>query len=87
MKLKDGFALRKVCGETVVTPTGLDNMNFNKLLTLNSSAALLWEEFYGKEFSLEDLADKLVEVYGIDRDLALGDCQKLVASWQEAGVI
>ena len=87
MKLKNGFRLRTVCGENVVVAEGLENINFNKMLSLNESAALLWEEFYGKEFELKDLADKLVSRYGIDYATAEKDCAALIGAWRNAGVL
>ena len=87
MKLKNGFRLRSICGENVVVAEGLENIDFNKMLSLNESAALLWEEFYGKDFKLKDLADKLVSHYGIDYDTAEKDCATLVEAWRNAGVL
>lgn len=87
MKFKKGFELRSICGEKVVTAAGLENMNFNKLLSLNSSAAFIWERFYGREFEVGDMADALVGEWGIDRDLALKDSASLAEKFREAGVI
>lgn len=87
MKLKDGFELRTLCGEKIVSATGLDNLNFNKLLSLNKTAAYLWEKFYGKEFTVEDLVDALTEAYDVDREVAATDCGKLVEAWKDAGVL
>lgn len=87
MKLKDGFVLREVCNQKIVAAEGLENINFNKLLSLNSSAAYLWECVEGKEFSLEDLAQALVDKYGIDLELATQDSAKLLDSWRAAGVL
>ena len=87
MKLKSGFVLREVCNQKIVAAEGLQNINFNKLLALNVSAAFLWEEVEGKEFTLEDLADALVREYGIDKELALKDSQNLLDSWRAAGVL
>ena len=87
MKLKNGFRLRSICGENVVVAEGLENIDFNKMLSLNESAALLWEEFYGKDFELKDLADKLVSHYEIDYDTAEKDCAALVEAWRNAGVL
>ena len=47
MKIKEGFILRKICGEYVVVGEGLAQVNFNKMLSLNASAAYLWEQFQG----------------------------------------
>ena len=87
MKLKSGFVLREVCNQKIVAAEGLQNINFNKLLSLNVSAAFLWEEVEGKEFTLDDLADALVREYGIDKELALKDSQNLLDSWRAAGVL
>lgn len=52
MKLTKGFQLRKVGGESVVVPEGVEVIDFNKLICLNSSAAYLWNEL-GKLPSFE----------------------------------
>ncbi len=87
MRLKSGFVLREVCNQKIVAAEGLQNINFNKLLSLNSSAAFLWEEMEGKDFTVKDMADALVREYGIDEALALKDSQSLLDSWKTAGVL
>lgn len=86
MKIKDGFILRTICGENVVVGEGLAQVNFNKLLSLNASAAWLWEQVKGKDFTVEDLAALLQEKYDVSADVALADSQKLADSWKEQGV-
>ena len=53
MKIKEGFILRTICGEHIVVGEGLAQVNFNKMLSLNESAAYLWKEAEGKEFTQE----------------------------------
>lgn len=86
MRIKKGFILRDICGEKIVSGEGLENINFNKLISLNSTAAFLFAKVEGKEFSAEEMADMLVEEYGIDRDLALKDSANLCNAWAEAGI-
>lgn len=86
MKIKEGFILREMCGENIVTAEGIEHINFNKLISLNSSAAYLWENLIGKEFTVEDMAALLVEQYKIDMELALKDSESLCKAWMEAGV-
>ena len=86
MKIKEGFVLREMCGENIVTAEGIEHINFNKLISLNSSAAYLWENLIGKEFTVEDMAALLVEQYDIDMELALKDSEALCKAWMEAGV-
>ena len=40
-----------MCGENIVAAEGLEHINFNKLISLNESAAYLWSELCGKEFT------------------------------------
>ena len=86
MKIKDGFVLREMCGENIVAGEGLEHINFNKLISLNSTAAFLWKALEGKEFTAEEMAQLLVDEYGIDMELALTDSKKLMDSWAEAGI-
>ena len=86
MKIKDGFVLREMCGENIVAGEGLEHINFNKLISLNATAAFLWKALVGKEFTAEEMAQLLVDEYGIDMELALKDSKNLMQSWNEAGI-
>lgn len=86
MKIKEGFVLREVCGEHIVTAEGLENINFNKLISLNETAAFLWKSLIGKEFTVEEMAQLLVDEWGIDMELALKDSENLCKAWEEAGI-
>lgn len=86
MKIKEGFILREMCGENIVSAEGLEHINFNKLISLNESAAYLWKELCGKEFSTEEMAELLIARYGIDKELALKDSAALCEAWIKAGI-
>ena len=87
MKIKEGFILRKICGEYVVVGEGLAQVNFNKMLSLNESAAYLWEQVAGKEFTSEDLVRLLLDKYEVSAEQAAADVQKLLNIWVEQGVV
>ena len=86
MKIKEGFVLRQMCGENIVAGEGLQHINFNKLISLNESAAYLWQEVVGKEFTQEEMAELLIARYGIDKQLAMTDSGNLIQAWIDAGV-
>ena len=86
MKTKEGFILREMCGENIITGEGLEHINFNKLISLNATAAFLWNAVVGTEFTVESMAQLLVDEYGIDMELALKDSAALCKSWVEAGI-
>ncbi|MBR5104601.1 MAG: PqqD family protein [Bacteroidales bacterium] len=86
MKIKKGFVLREMCGENIVAGEGLEHINFNKLISLNATAAFLWKKVEGKEFTAEEMAQYLVEEYEIDMELALKDANALCQAWVDAGI-
>ena len=65
---------------------GLENISFNKLISLNATAAFLWKKTADKEFNPEEMAGYLVEEYGIDMELAIKDAKALAQAWIDAGV-
>ena len=87
MKIKKGFVLRQLLGEYVVTGEGLERVNFNKIISLNATAAYLWEQVQDKDFTIEDLANLLTDKYEVSAETALKDSQTLADSWKEAGLI
>ncbi len=87
MKIKEGFVLRTICGEHVVVGEGLAQVNFNKMLSLNDTAAYLWENVQGQEFTPDRLTELLLEKYDVSRERAAADVDKLLEVWKEIGVI
>lgn len=86
MKQKNGFVLRTICGTNVVVGEGLEQINFNKMVSLNETAAYLWKELEGKEFSVEDMSALLLSKYDVSPETASADASGLAAKWLEIGI-
>ncbi len=87
MRIKEGFILRTICGQSVISGEGSANVNFSKLVSLNETAAYLFKALQGQDFTPEMMADLLLEEYEVDRETALKDCETLCKQWQEVGLI
>ncbi len=88
MKIKEGFVLRTICGQNVVSGEGTANSNFAKLVSLNDSAAYLFKAVGNEEFTADTLADLLLKEYdGVTRETALKDAETLCSQWQEIGIV
>ena len=87
MKIKEGFKLRTVGDLHVLMGQGMEHINFNKLISLNSSAAYLWQAIEGKDFSIPSLSDLLVAKYIISHDQALRDASEIVDIWEKEGLL
>ena len=87
MKTKEGFNLRTVCGEHIIVAEGIKNIDFSRIISLNESAAYLWEQAKGQEFNADDLTKWLLDEYEIDEETARRDIDAMLAQWVEAGIV
>lgn len=68
MRIKDGFLLREVAGQTVVLPVGED-LDLNMMITLNDTGRFLWEQLR-READEESLVAALLGEYEVDEETA-----------------
>lgn len=81
MKMKENFLLRQVADTWVVMPIGQATVDFNGMLTLNETGALLWRKL-SEGADLDDLVAALTAEYNVSDEEARADasafCRKLV---------
>jgi len=88
MHVKKGFKLRPLGNEYILIGEGVEQINFNQMLTLNESAAYLWKQVEDQsDFDAVRLADLLMKEYEVSRDVALTDCQQTIEVWLQNGII
>lgn len=81
MKLKDGFLLREVAGQTVVLPTG-GELDLNMMITLNETGKFLWEHLRSETDEAALVAALLAE-YDVDEGTARKSVEAFVAKLKE----
>lgn len=87
MKLDGSFELRTLVGQSIVVPGKLENVDFTNLLTLNETAAVVWERMTQGEFEVDDLVKALTDAYEVDETQAREDLVALLAKIRELGMI
>ena len=76
-----------MAGENVVIMQGTAGSDMTRIISLNDSSLLLWNELQDKEFEVADVANILIENYGIDLATAERDAKAWVEKLQECGLI
>lgn len=87
MRIKDVYKVREIAGENLVVEQGKQQSDMTKVISLNSSAVLLWNELKGRDFTLDDAAQVLVAQYGIPLEQARKDAEKWTEKLTECGVM
>ena len=86
MKIKSGFVLREVGGDSVVVPVGERSKTFHGMINLNETGAFIWQ-FFSVEHTQEECVDALCGKYLVSREQAERDVEKFVAAMRTGGFI
>lgn len=87
MRIKEGFKMRTMLKEHIVTADGSGQVNFNKIISLNPTAAYLWENVVGKDFTESDLVNLLLQEYDVEQSVAEQDIKKMLQDFDAAGLL
>ena len=88
MHIKKGFKLRPIGGEWMLLGESAEQVNFDRMITFNETAAYLWQqcEKHKGDISAEIMADWLCDEYEVAHDIALEDAKLVIADWIEVGI-
>ena len=87
MKKKPGINMRNICGENIIVAEGNVNIDFTNILSLNESAAYLWQRIGDEHFDIDTLTQWLMAEYEVDIDTARQDVIAMVDKWLELNII
>ena len=76
-KVKDHFQMTNIADESIVIPRGPYALEFNGILVLNETCAILWD--FLRQFRTKDeLCAELIRLYGIDSSVAKKDIERCI---------
>ena len=85
MKLKEGFILSEVGGQTVVIPTG-DIVDLKAVITLNETGKFIWERL-SEETEAETVVQALLDEYDVDRETAAAHVKAFIDTLEKHGFL
>ncbi|MBQ8634364.1 MAG: PqqD family protein [Lachnospiraceae bacterium] len=85
MKLKEGFVLRTISGQTVVLPTGGD-LDLSMMIKLNDTGRFLWERLE-KGAEVEELVEDMLKEYDVSKEKATEFVEQFVQTVKENGFL
>lgn len=86
MRIREGFVVREIKDAIVAVPTGEIISEINGIVKLNQTGKFMWEVLK-EDTTVEEVAEKLVEKYHIDKERAMQSAEKFIQQLKEANVI
>ena len=87
MKIKDGFVLEEVGGGYLAVAVGERAKEFCGLVRMNGTGAFLWNLLAEGEMTREELIDKVLSEYEVDRARVEEDVVAFENKLRENGII
>ncbi|MGM9674276.1 MAG: PqqD family protein [Bacteroidaceae bacterium] len=87
MHFDSKYKVRAIAGEYIVVDQGRSKVDMTQIISLNSSANLLWEQLSGKEFTAEQAIQVLTDHYDITREQAAADVEKFLTSMRNCHIL
>ena len=87
MKKIDGFVMRRLGQDAMIVAESVDLIDFDRIISLNASAAYVWESLPDTDFTIQTITDLLLRRYDVEEDVARKDAEELVDIWVKAGII
>lgn len=87
MRLRTDLTLRKIGDEYLIVEPGNGTTDLSNVYSLNTTAAWLWNELQGRDFTVEDVANILIEEYRIDPRTAYIDGDKILSSFRSQNMV
>lgn len=85
MRIKDGFILRTVSGQTVVLPVSGD-LDLNMMIRLNDTGCFLWEKLQ-KDTTVDELVGEVLKNYDTDETVVREYIEKFVEGLENNGFL
>lgn len=86
MKIKDGFLLRQVAGNSIVIAVGEEALNFNGMITINGAGTFLWKQLETGA-TKEELLAAMQKEYDVDEATASRDIDDFLENLRKADLI
>lgn len=87
MKKIDGFVMRRLGKDAMIVAESVDLIDFDRIVSLNTSAAYVWESLPDNDFTPQTITDLLMQLYDVEEEVASKDAEDLVNIWLNAGII
>lgn len=86
MRIKNGFVLREVAGQTMVIATGEASKDFHGMIRLNKTGKLIWQGLQeGK--TVEQIVEHMQTAFEVEAEKAGEDVAAFVSKMEEMGFL
>ena len=86
MKIKNGFVVREIAGQSVVVALGEASKSFNGIIKLNETGRIIWD-MLSEGAEKEDIVAAILKEYEVDGATVENDVERFVSTLRENNIL
>ncbi len=86
MKLKEGFTVKTVCGDTLAIYAGENTVDLQQAIVLNDSAEFIFRNLLN-ETTKEEIVAEMLKKYDISKETAINDVDSFISNLSKKGYL
>jgi hypothetical protein len=86
IKIKSGFVVREIAGQSVVVALGAASKSFNGIIKLNETGRVMWD-MLAQGTEKDDVVNKILSEYDVDRATVEKDFDSFVTTLKENNIL
>lgn len=79
--------MRRLGQDAMIVAESVDLVDFDRIVSLNNSAAYVWESLPDTDFTIQTITDLLLSRFDVEEEVARKDAEELANIWQKAGIV
>lgn len=87
MKIKQDYVLKTIGNEMIVVPIKDEAVRFNGIITVNKTAAYLFDLLQKEDLTIPKLVQAVISKYEIDEETAGKDVEKFIKKCKNSGLL
>ncbi len=88
MKIKEKYELQSICGDAMLIPRDVEEIDDRDIITLDPVSEYLWAKVATMEsFTTDTLVELLMQEYDVDEATAREDCALIAEAWLEMNIV
>ncbi len=87
MKIREQYKVREMAGEHVIIMQGRVGADMTKVVSLNATSLMLYENLQGRDFTSDDVVDLLTSNFEVGREVAERDAVAWIDKLRNCGLI
>ena len=86
MKIKQGFVVREIAGQSIVVALGDASKSFNGMIKLNETGRIIWDMLSeGKD--ADRIVERILSEYDADKETVQNDVNTFIQTLSEANIL